>query len=176
LAIGRTNFSGGLSGWGLSGRNHPRRVLQAVAGYVAVCPLCFGLLALSGAVLHALGIEVRRHDTIAALQDPTLSPWLRTLIIFNAFVLAASVEELFFRGLLQPALVRFLGRTWMAVLVGGILFGLIHLQFLDTVAPLAAFGIVLGYLYAKTGSLTLVIFLHAIFNGKTLLWIVLGAS
>jgi membrane protease YdiL (CAAX protease family) len=41
---------------------------------------------------------------------------------------------------------------------------------------LTIFGAFLGYLYARTRSLTLVILLHAAFNAKTLLWIAIGAE
>jgi len=80
-------------------------------------------------------------------------------------VLAAPVaEEVFFRGFLFGGL---RGRMsfWPAAAVSGLLFGLVHLPGGPLqVPPLAVFGVLLAWLYERTGSLWPPILMHAIQN------------
>jgi uncharacterized protein len=79
-----------------------------------------------------------------------------------ASLVAPLVEELIFRGvgfaLLEPY------GEWLAVIATGILFGVYH-GLIVALPVLAAFGIVLGWLRLKTGSVYPCIALHALFNG-----------
>lgn len=175
VALGRRRFIGGLSAWGLTCRAIHWRLLQAFIAVLVAIPVCFALLEASRSILQFLQVDYREHAAIVALLDSTKPAAFRALVVINALVLASIGEELVFRGLLQPALSQWARRPWAALVVTSILFGLIHFPYPDTIAPLIAFGMILGYLYAKTGSLTLVILVHALFNGKTLLWLLLGA-
>lgn len=80
-------------------------------------------------------------------------------------VLAAPVaEEVFFRGFLFGGL---RGRMsfWPAAVISGLLFGLVHLPGGPLqVPPLAVFGVLLAWLYERTGSLGPPILMHAIQN------------
>jgi hypothetical protein len=89
------------------------------------------------------------------------------LNIFLIVIMAAIVEELFFRGTLQPLLTRWLGDADKAILITGIAFSAIHLQ-IDGFFPRAALGILLGYLFQKSGRLWMPIITHALFNGSQL--------
>ena len=53
--------------------------------------------------------------------------------------------------------------VWAAAVVSGILFGLSHGS-LSAVVPLAASGVVLAYVYHRSGSLTASMITHALFN------------
>ncbi len=85
---------------------------------------------------------------------------------------APIVEEIFFRGLLQPAAVRRFGPVGGVVLTA-LFFGAAHLEPLQFPA-LAVFGLVLGALAYRTGRLGPGIVAHVVFNGLTL--IALAAS
>jgi hypothetical protein len=93
------------------------------------------------------------------------------LIVLGLFVCVGSplVEELFFRGLLLRALIGGLAR-WrarvavpLAVVIVGLVFGLVHFEALDFPA-LAGFGVVLGVLATRTGRLGAGICAHVTFN------------
>ncbi|MBN2560955.1 MAG: CPBP family intramembrane metalloprotease [Phycisphaerae bacterium] len=174
--LGAMRIRGGLAGWGLWCDRIPRHVVTAVVAYVAVFPVCAGLLVLTREVI--LFFDSSRalpdHVAIQMLHAEDLPVWIKAMTVIGALVLAPIVEELFFRGLLQTALARWWRSQWLAVVFSGCAFGLLHMQAIDTVPALAFFGVVLGYLYARTGSLVLVILLHAVFNGKTVLWIAMG--
>jgi len=72
------------------------------------------------------------------------------------------MEEFIFRGFLFNALLRYMP-LWSAAVVSGLIFGISHgspTAFL----PLAASGVVLAYVYARSGSLTASMLTHALFN------------
>lgn len=81
---------------------------------------------------------------------------------------APLVEELYFRGLVQPALQRRAGGAVGLVVTSG-LFGLVHLggNPVEAVVPLAVFGVVVGLLAWRTGRLGPGIVAHVTFNGIT---------
>jgi membrane protease YdiL (CAAX protease family) len=94
--------------------------------------------------------------------------------VVNAMILAPLIEELFFRGIVITFL-RSIAGAWPAIIISGVFFGAFHYPLWQFMVPLAVFGMVLGYLYVRTNSLTLVILIHIIFTAKTLLWVALGA-
>ena len=90
---------------------------------------------------------------------------------FVAFVIAVTVvapvvEELMFRGvgftLLEPF------GQWVAIIVVGIAFGLVHGLF-EGFVIITAFGIGLAYLRSRTQSVYPCILLHAVFNATALI-------
>lgn len=79
-------------------------------------------------------------------------------------ILAPLLEELIFRGLILRGMLNANINPWVAVLLSSFLFGLAHLnpwQFLGA----GMIGVILGYIYWRSQSLWLVIFLHALNNG-----------
>jgi membrane protease YdiL (CAAX protease family) len=88
-------------------------------------------------------------------------------------LLAPTVEELTYRGMgiwvLRPY------GTVLAIVVTGLLFGLAH-GLLVGLPILAFFGLVVGWLRVKTGSIYPPIALHAVFNGVALVAAISGAG
>jgi len=84
-------------------------------------------------------------------------------------VVVPLVEELFFRGLVQRALVRLFRRAGhvvgpvLAVVTTGIIFGLAHFEALELLG-LATFGVVLAVLAYRSRRLGPCILAHATFN------------
>lgn len=163
--------------WGLTLHGLPRDLSVATLCFVAVWPVCSGLMWLSVYISQEwLGRPIQEHAAIETLLSPATPSSVRLLTAFSAVVLAPIVEELAFRGLLLPGLARATGSAWTGILATAALFGLIHAPVAHTVPSLVVFGAVLGFAYLKTRSLTLVILIHAVFNAKTVLWIFLGAT
>ena len=110
--------------------------------------------------------------------------WLAVVGLLAAVLLAPVIEEVFFRGLLQRALVaefganaRPAGRTWAAVVgvvVASAVFALMHLAGAGPAALIGtfAFGLVAGALTAVTGRIGGAIVAHVVFNGiaVALMW------
>jgi membrane protease YdiL (CAAX protease family) len=93
----------------------------------------------------------------------TPSPQLLFQIAVAAILVAPVFEETLFRGFLYRALRRYVpART--AIFSVGVLFGVFHLPAVATVVPMTVLGMVLCYVYEKTGRLTVPILLHFLFN------------
>lgn len=88
-------------------------------------------------------------------------------LIANLVVVAiipGIVEELFFRGALQRALIQLCKSPWAGIIVTGLLFSAFHMEF-EGFFPRTFLGIVLGAVYWYSGSLWTVIVAHVFFNG-----------
>jgi membrane protease YdiL (CAAX protease family) len=84
------------------------------------------------------------------------------LNLFFVAVLAGVGEELLFRGLIQRILVRKYGR-WTGIVIAAILFSAMHMQFYGFF-PRFLLGIVLGILFAYSGSLWVAILAHFFYD------------
>lgn len=116
------------------------------------------------------------HATIRALQEGGQSLAVVAALWIGAASIAPVAEELFFRGILQNALVNLTQSRGAAIALAAVAFGVVHASQPDTIAALVFLGMLLGYAYERTGSLTVPIAIHAAFNLKTLLWDALGRT
>jgi membrane protease YdiL (CAAX protease family) len=91
--------------------------------------------------------------------------------LFLFAVIAPFVEELTFRGAGQ-SLLQFLGR-WPSILLVGLAFGLAH-GLVEALLVLVPFGIALAWLRDRTNSGVPGMFVHALFNGAALAYIVVS--
>ncbi|MDR2886238.1 MAG: CPBP family intramembrane metalloprotease [Rikenellaceae bacterium] len=85
------------------------------------------------------------------------------LTILTTVVMAPILEELLFRGLLQHSTVNRYGPV-AGIVIAAAVFGVIHF-IPQQVVNAFALGLVLGWVYYKTRSLTAVILMHAANNG-----------
>jgi membrane protease YdiL (CAAX protease family) len=108
------------------------------------------------------------HAVLQALHHGAWGPWGVGLLAAVALFIAPLTEELFFRGLLLDAVCSHLRRPWSAVAVSATAFGLMHIAQPQDVLPLTTMGVVLGALRLSSGSLTLCIIVHALFNLRTI--------
>ena len=87
-------------------------------------------------------------------------------------IIAPLLEEMVFRGLLQTLLIDTLGRRarWTAVLTASLIFALIHAAAVSWHGwpGLFVLGVVLGWLYERTGSLLPCYLAHALFNAANI--------
>lgn len=168
----------GLVDWGIDLRRLPHDLRRGLIGFLGIWPWCFGLFYASVYLTTRFWPNhvIEEHTTIALLMQPGTSPLLRTIVFFNALILAAATEECLFRGMLQPLIAQATGSTWTGIVLAAMVFAAFHLPLYQTFAPLALLGVAMGYARARTGSLLLAICLHMIFNAKTLVWLALGAG
>ncbi len=78
-------------------------------------------------------------------------------------ILPAIGEELLFRGVIQKSIAALTKTEWPAIIISGVLFGLMHMEFFNFFA-LCFMGFVLGTLYSFTKNIWLTIFLHFMNN------------
>jgi membrane protease YdiL (CAAX protease family) len=133
------------------------RSLAAAAGLAAVVFVAIN-------VFEAIYIAVVNPGNEQGLTPSHWEPQHAAAYVANGIVictLVPLVEELTFRGLGFSLLEPF-GR-WVAIVATGVLFGLSHGLVLE-LPIIAAFGCLLGWLRARTGSVFPGMALHAAFN------------
>ncbi len=114
-------------------------------------------------------------EAAIALLNELNSNVEKGVFIVVAVLLAPMIEELTFRIFLFNALERFVPAGG-AIAISGILFGLVHSaslsQILTVALPLAAAGIVLGTIYARTRNYWACVVTHATFNATSVIALV----
>ncbi len=134
-----------------------RRAGEGLVICAAALPLVYG----AGVLMQAFGLdEVQSSVEEIAQRRPG---WIVKAVL--AVIVAPVVEEVLFRGCVYPALRAIHG--WRpALLVSAVLFGLVH-AVPAVILPMVLFGLALGWLAERTGSLLAPIVAHAAFNGLT---------
>ena len=138
-----------------------------LAGAAFLC--LFGILSLA----NAGNAQLVERMGWKAEQNPLLDVFIQELraggriwVILSFYLLAAVgaavMEELLFRGMLHNVLGRYLG-TVLSAVVTSLLFALIHHVWAN-VLSLFLLGMVLTWLYERTGRLVAPIAFHAINN------------
>lgn len=87
-------------------------------------------------------------------------------IIFLAIFIAPIIEEIFFRGFMQPALIKTVG-VIPGIFITALIFGISHTQYLDyniALISVTTIGIILGITKYYTGSVMPGIFAHLLNN------------
>ena len=126
--------------------------------------------------LHeVLGWEPRLQDMVALFHEYASEKDVRAIsfVVFSAVVVAPLVEEPLFRGLLFGWLRTRCG-VWGGAILSSVIFAGVHFTLFGFV-PLVVLGVILAYVYQRTGSLYPAMVFHAVFNATTLGVILLGA-
>ena len=149
--------------------HHARWVLAGAAISIPLAWLAAGLRSL-------LGIEEETAQAIVEAVAETRGTTTMAAVVVGVAVLGPVVEEMIHRGLVYRMLVGKDRKPIMAVIVTSALFSAIHLVDPSlysaagavTLLVLFAFGLLLGTLRARTGTLGPSIFAHSGFNLMTL--------
>jgi membrane protease YdiL (CAAX protease family) len=169
VMIARITFARGLKGLGLNPKTIPRDFAAALLNLLAIMPVVLGAIILTttiGKLLLGDKFKMPQHEELKEII--AYSQWqVRALIVFTAVIVVPFVEELIFRGMFQTMLRSYL-KPWPAIFVASILFIVFHANTEHWLA-LYALSICLGYTYEKSGSLLRSIFVHALFNGMSVL-------
>jgi len=129
--------------------------------YLTALPLLLLVAKASQLLLqHLFGIEPELQDVAKIVAEgPSVLQILYTLM---AIAVAPLYEEIMFRGLVFPYLVKHVGLAQGTLLVS-VLFAVMHFH-LPSFAPLLLLSAVLCLAYWRTGSLWVSIGVHIIFN------------
>ena len=99
-------------------------------------------------------------DTAKKALDEADGNIVATIILVG--ILGPMAEEIFFRGFVLPGLVKKFGIIW-ALVISSVVFGLFHID-PGAIVPTFALGLVLGWVYLKTGSIWPAMFAHGLHN------------
>ena len=142
--------------------------LQVPAGRGRAAGLAIVALVVIVAATAALSPFLDAGDEQGLVPDDWDSSRAAPFLANAAVVTLAApfVEELLYRGLGFGLLRQFAG-PWPAIIITGVAFGLAHGLVLG-LPVLSIFGITLGWLRFKTGSVIPGMIVHALFNGAAL--------
>ena len=157
------------SPWGYF-RFSKRANIRSIAYVPVIMILIFPVIALVHEYISVFPVPERLAQleenletfTLGLLADPS---WGIFLINFLMIAILPSVcEELLFRGVLLRQFNRISGNFHVAILLSGLLFGMIHGQIFKFL-PITILGILLGYMYWWTKNLWFPIAAHFFNNG-----------
>lgn len=160
----------GARSLGFAQGHNLRALLVALVAYVAAVPGLHGLGVAWRWVLETLGHPGAPQELIGLVAD--LSGWRLAAFALLAVVVVPFLEEVLFRGFLQPLLVQNLGDRG-GVAVTALVFAAIHLN-LFAFVPLLALALVLGAVMLRTQRLVATWFLHGLHNGVTILLVLVA--
>jgi len=175
LMLSLRKSSGGLKALGF--RRFPEKPghlalpLIGAAGWLAV-------LVTYNAIASALHTPWLPHGSVLLPLVFFHSPILMFTFVVLTCVVAPLAEEVYFRGVLMPALqaneLSFhglrLGRTsafWIAALLGGAVFAISHRE-LAVLLPFTLAGALLGWIYRRADSIWANVLAHALYNAAIL--------
>lgn len=169
VVLARASFARRLKGFGLNAKTIHRDFLAAAANLFSIWPLLLVAIILTthiGKFIWGQEYELQRHEELELITTYTQWP-LRVLIIVAAVAIGPVIEEALFRGLFQSVIRSILIRPWSSIVISSIFFAMVH-QNTGHWPALFVLALCLGYSYERSGSLFRPIFIHALFNGITL--------
>jgi len=154
---------------GFTVHNWKRDVKIGLKHYLIVLPIIILAGFVVDFVLRIFGIEPEQQDIISKILNED-SLGVLTFMFFFGMLAAPVVEELLFRGFLQSAVKTTFGKL-KAILISGFLFALVHLN-AHVFLQIFILGLLLAYLFEKTGALIAPITVHVCHNTATLAFLI----
>jgi membrane protease YdiL (CAAX protease family) len=155
-------YKEGVSALGFTMKRLPKALLYGVAGFVVA-------FILAGIVGYPIQQQFGVDPTQEALSQAAAVPGFLPLVFLSGVIIAPIAEEIVFRGYLYKAF-RDRFKPSYAIVLSAALFSAIHLELLAA-APLFVIGVVLAYVYEKTGNLMAPITLHVLNNAVAFLFV-----
>lgn len=160
-----------------------RAAAQGLGGFLAAWPLIVVATSVATWVhTRVTGAEpdMIAHQTLRQLVDHPHDPWA-WLLCGLAVVAAPLQEEIIYRGFLQSAVLRILGRPWIAVVLTSLVFAGVHTIGQSAVPWYAAVAIFtlsvcMGAAFERTRSLLAPIIMHMLFNGANVAMVAMGRT
>lgn len=153
---------------GLSAANLSANMRQGIKRYLITLPV----IILAGFVINLIssyyGHTPEMQDVVRWVLEEK-SVFILVSLMFFGTVIAPVIEEIIFRGFLQPALKNSLGGRY-AIVVSASLFAAVHMD-IFAFFQIFILGILLGYLYEKTQTLVASVVVHILHNSLTLIFL-----
>ncbi|MDD5439107.1 MAG: CPBP family intramembrane metalloprotease [Candidatus Omnitrophica bacterium] len=146
---------------GLTAKNFFRNVYYGITGYVAIVPLLGLTLVITSIILQMVHMRPPVQPIVDLLMEEKKGAVLVYSAVFAA-VCGPIMEEIAFRGFMYNAFKKKWGVLW-GIMGTSVLFSLLHAHPVGFV-PIMILGILLAYLYEKTGSLVPSMTVHIVHN------------
>lgn len=113
--------------------------------------LCVSIVLIFSAI-YVLNLLIEQAGIPNTLEDTFLAMSRNPFGILSIAIMGPILEEMLFRGALQGYLQAICGKTWVAIVISSLVFGVVHMN--PAQMPFAfLLGILFGWLYYRTGSL-----------------------
>jgi len=158
---------------GINFKNFLANVFYGVVGYVAAIPVLFLVLMLTAVIIRLANYSPREQIVVEMFMRQTNPAFLIYTSIFAA-IAGPIAEELFFRGFMYSAVKKYIGIFWATMITASI-FAFLHGHVVGFL-PIMVLGILLAYLYERTGTLVSSITVHMCHNFSMVLLVFLAKS
>lgn len=146
---------------GLTLKKFSTGVFYAITGYMALLPILVIILVITFFVTRFLEYKPPVQPIVEVFIKEKGTSMLWFSAVFAA-VFGPIAEEIFFRGFMYNAVKKKTGIFW-AVIITSAIFSLLHAHIVGFF-PIFALGVLLAYLYEKTGSLVPSMAVHITHN------------
>ena len=148
------------------------------AGLVGLLLFAFGLGNLLQFIANAMRSEL--PEVQEGFREVAEQTSIAPLLVIYTVLIGPFAEELFYRGMLFAGLRRKLD-LWPSIGISGFVFGLSHVQTTLEATLLVAlivipFGMLLAWVYERTGTLAAPLAAHATFNLVQVIFLIQGAG
>ncbi len=138
-----------------------KNISSGIAGYVFILPLLFAVLLFSVWISNLLGYKPEPQPVFEVFMEEERCGFLLFFTIFVS-ILGPIIEEIFFRGFMYNAIKKRIGIIGAAFISASI-FSLLHTNIVGFL-PIMVLGLLLAYLYERTGSLVASMTVHVVHN------------
>lgn len=125
-----------------------------------------------GETARALNEE---REAVFKTYFTTSNYWGMMKNLFFIALLPAVAEELFFRGIIQKFAYSWTKKSYLTILISGIVFTIMHFSIYEFI-PILIAGIILAWVYYITSSIWLSILLHFLNNGLQVILVFLATK
>lgn len=155
---------------GVSFKNFFKNIFYGIVTYIAAVPILLTILIAVSAISDVFNYTSKEQAVVTLFMRENNVKFLVYTILFAA-IIGPIIEELFFRGFMYNALKKHVGIFWSAVVTASV-FASLHAHAVGFV-PIMVLGLLLVYLYEKTGTLVASMTVHVMHNTSMVLLVLL---
>lgn len=157
----RKKYGQSIGSIGLAKVSVLKSLFIGAAGYIAFVPVIFVIMLGTFVFIRLMGYDPPVQPIVGVFMEEEKVSILVMASVFAA-VFGPVAEEIFFRGFMYPAVKKQWGMA-AGILGTSVLFSFLHMHAVGFL-PILALGIMLTYLYEKTGTILVPIAVHIIHN------------
>ncbi|MDP6525863.1 MAG: type II CAAX endopeptidase family protein [Kiritimatiellia bacterium] len=164
--LSRSKGISGRRAFGFGIRSRPASLKLAVQAYLAAIPLVIAAGVVYLTLLTLVGFPLSPQPVVGLLVDEQVPTWVLVYLAGMAVFVAPVFEEILFRGIALPLLLRRFHPAVAICLISAV-FSAIHFH-APSFAALFTIAAAFSIAYIWTGSLAVPILMHAIFNAANI--------
>ena len=150
-----------MTALGISLKNFLKNVFYGVVGYIAAIPVLAVILIATAIFTNLIKYVPEKQVVVELFLNEKNASFLVYTSLFAA-IAGPIIEEMFFRGFMYNAFKKYMNKIY-AMIITAALFAALHAHPVGFL-PIMVLGILLAYLYEKTGTLVSSVTVHMMHN------------